>query len=119
MTRNWHRPSRGAPSGMAMAAPEAVIAAAVRSPIGRAVKGSLAELRSDDLTAQIVQAALDQLPQLDRAEIDDLLLGCGEPYDEQGGNMARRVAVQLGLDGMRGTTVTRFCASGLQTTRHP
>ncbi len=97
--------------------PEAVIAAAARSPIGRAGKGSLTELRADDMAARIVRAALDQLPQLDPTEIDDLHLGCGHPYDEQGGNLARRVAVQLGFDGLPGATVNRFCSSSLQTTR--
>ncbi|OJU82831.1 MAG: acetyl-CoA acetyltransferase [Solirubrobacterales bacterium 70-9] len=97
--------------------PEAVIVAAARSPIGRALKGSLTEVRPDDLAAQMVEAALAQVPQLDPAEIDDLHLGCGEPYDEQGGNMARRVAVQLGFDGLPGTTVNRYCSSSLQTTR--
>jgi acetyl-CoA C-acetyltransferase len=97
--------------------PEAVIVAAARSPIGRAVKGSLAGLRPDDLAAAMVQAALDQVPQLDAGELDDLHLGCGEPYDEHGANMARRVAVQLGLDGLAGTTVNRYCSSSLQTTR--
>jgi acetyl-CoA C-acetyltransferase len=97
--------------------PDAVIVAAARSPIGRAVKGSLAGVRPDDLATVIVQAALDQVPQLDPTEVDDLHLGCGEPYDEQGANMARRVAVQLGLDGLPGTTVNRYCSSSLQTTR--
>ena len=96
---------------------DAVIVAAARSPIGRAVKGSLVDLRPDDLAAQVVQAAFDQVPQLDPATVEDLLLGCGEPYDEQGANLARRVAVQLGLDGLPGTTITRFCSSSLQTTR--
>jgi acetyl-CoA C-acetyltransferase len=97
--------------------PEAVIVAAARSPIGRAVKGSLVEMRPDDLAVQVVRAALDQVPQLDPRELDDLHLGCGEPYDEQGANMARRVAVQLGFDHLPGTTVNRFCSSSLQTTR--
>jgi acetyl-CoA C-acetyltransferase len=97
--------------------PEAVIVAAVRSPIGRAVKGSLTQIRPDDLAAKIVGAALGQVPELDPEEIDDLHLGCGEPYDEQGGNLARRVAVQLGLDSLPGTTVNRYCSSSLQTTR--
>jgi acetyl-CoA C-acetyltransferase len=97
--------------------PEAVIVAAARSPIGRAVKGSLVDIRPDDLAAQVVRAALDQVPQLDPRELDDLHLGCGEPYDEQGANMARRVAVQLGYDHLPGTTVNRFCSSSLQTTR--
>ena len=96
---------------------EAVVVAAARSPIGRAVKGSLTQLRPDDLASVIVQAALEQVPQLDPAELDDLHLGCGEPYDEQGANMARRVAVQLGFDHLPGTTVNRYCSSSLQTTR--
>ncbi len=97
--------------------PEAVIVAAARSPIGRAFKGSLKDIRPDDLTVQMVRAALDKVPQLDPAEIDDLLLGCGLPGGEQGYNMARVVAVLLGLDNVPGTTVTRYCASSLQTTR--
>ena len=97
--------------------PEAVIVAAVRSPIGRAFKGSLVTIRPDDLTAQIVRAALDQVPALDPAGVDDLMLGCGLPGGEQGFNLARVVAVLLGLDGVPGTTVTRYCASSLQTIR--
>ncbi|MFY1697897.1 MULTISPECIES: acetyl-CoA C-acetyltransferase [unclassified Solwaraspora] len=97
--------------------PEAVIVAAARSPIGRARKGSLAGMRPDDLTAQLVRAALDQVPALDPAEIGDLMLGCGLPGGEQGDNMARVVAVLLGLDGVPGTTITRYCSSSLQTTR--
>ena len=99
------------------ARPEAVVVAAARSPIGRAFKGSLTEVRPEDLTATIVGAALSQVPQLDPADIDDVYLGTGEPYDEQGANLARRVAVHLGLDSIPGATVTRFCASSLQTTR--
>ncbi|UED85955.1 acetyl-CoA C-acetyltransferase [Streptomyces profundus] len=97
--------------------PEAVIVSAARSPIGRAAKGSLKELRPDDLTAQVVRAALDQVPQLDPADIDDLMLGCGTPSGEQGSNLGRVVAVQLGLDRLPGCTITRYCASSLQTTR--
>ncbi len=97
--------------------PEAVIVAAARSPIGRAYKGSLKELRPDDLAARIVRAALDQVPQLDPGRLDDLVLGCGVPGGEQGFNMARVVAVLLGHDNLPGTTVTRYCASSLQTTR--
>ncbi|MCU0266222.1 MAG: acetyl-CoA C-acetyltransferase [Actinomycetia bacterium] len=97
--------------------PEAVIVAAARSPIGRAHKGSLAGVRPDDLTATIVRAALDQVPQLDPTEIDDLMLGCGLPGGAQGFNMGRVVAVLLGLDHLPGTTITRYCASSLQTTR--
>ncbi|GAB2526236.1 acetyl-CoA C-acetyltransferase [Nocardiopsis aegyptia] len=97
--------------------PEAVIVATARSPIGRAFKGSLKDLRPDDITAQIVGAALAKVPELDPKQIDDLMLGCGLPGGEQGFNMARIVAVQLGLDTVPGTTVTRYCSSSLQTTR--
>jgi acetyl-CoA C-acetyltransferase len=97
--------------------PEAVIVATARSPIGRAFKGSLTTIRPDDLTVQIVRAALDKVPQLDAADIDDLMLGCGLPGGEQGFNMARVVAVLLGYDKLPGTTVTRYCSSSLQTTR--
>jgi acetyl-CoA C-acetyltransferase len=97
--------------------PEAVIVATARSPIGRAGKGSLKDLRPDDLAATIIQAALDKVPQLDPSTIDDLMLGCGLPGGEQGNNLARVVAVLLGRDDLPGTTVTRYCASSLQTTR--
>ncbi|MFW3170513.1 acetyl-CoA C-acetyltransferase [Geodermatophilus sp. CPCC 206100] len=97
--------------------PEAVIVATARSPIGRAFKGSLKDLRPDDLTATIVRAALDQLPALDPTDIDDLILGCGLPGGEQGYNMGRVVSVLLGMDHLPGTTVTRYCSSSLQTTR--
>jgi len=81
-----------------MPAPEAVIVATARSPIGRAAKGSLVDVRPDDLAAGIVRAVLDKVPALDPHEIDDLLLGCGLPGGEQGFNMARVVAVSLGYD---------------------
>ncbi|WP_072806128.1 acetyl-CoA C-acetyltransferase [Rhodococcoides yunnanense] len=97
--------------------PEAVIVSAVRSPIGRAVKGSLASARPDDITAQMIRAALDKIPELDPVDLDDLLLGCGLPGGEQGYNMARNVAIALGYDALPGTTVTRYCSSSLQTTR--
>jgi acetyl-CoA C-acetyltransferase len=97
--------------------PEAVIVAAARSPIGRAFKGSLTGVRADDLAATIVRAALDQVPALDPATLDDIMLGCAQPAGEQGYNLARQVAVRLGLDGVAGTTVARYCASSLQTTR--
>ncbi|AZK94436.1 MULTISPECIES: acetyl-CoA C-acetyltransferase [Streptomyces] len=97
--------------------PEAVIVSAARSPIGRAFKGSLKELRADDLTATIIGAALAKVPELDPAEIDDLMLGCGLPGGEQGYNLARIVAVRMGLDQLPGCTVTRYCSSSLQTSR--
>ncbi|MGI5525540.1 acetyl-CoA C-acetyltransferase [Micromonospora sp. CA-259024] len=96
---------------------DAVIVATARSPIGRAHKGSLRDVRSDDLAATIVQAALDKIPQLDPTTIDDLYLGCGLPGGEQGFNMARVVSTLLGLDTVPGATLTRYCASSLQTTR--
>jgi len=97
--------------------PEAVIVAHTRSPIGRAMKGSLKEIRPDDLLAQVIGSVLEDVPELDPAEIGDLMVGCGLPGGEQGFNMARRVAVQLGFDHLPGTTVTRYCSSSLQTTR--
>jgi acetyl-CoA C-acetyltransferase len=97
--------------------PEAVIVSTARSPIGRAFKGSLTGIRPDDLAAQMVTAALAKVPQLDPADIGDLILGCGLPGGEQGFNMARVVAVLLGYDHLPGTTVNRYCSSSLQTTR--
>ncbi|MCM2419738.1 MULTISPECIES: acetyl-CoA C-acetyltransferase [unclassified Streptomyces] len=97
--------------------PEAVIVSAARSPIGRAFKGSLKDLRPDDLTATIIQAALAKVPELDPRQIDDLMLGCGLPGGEQGYNLGRIVAVQMGMDHLPGCTVTRYCSSSLQTTR--
>jgi acetyl-CoA C-acetyltransferase len=97
--------------------PEAVIVAAARSPIGRAYKGSLTGMRADDLATAMVRAALDQVPAFDPDTIDDLMLGCAQPAGEQGYGLARMVAVQLGLDTVGGTTVQRYCASSLQTTR--
>jgi acetyl-CoA C-acetyltransferase len=97
--------------------PDAVIVAVARTPIGRAFKGSLREVRPDDLAAFAVQTALAQVPELDPATIEDLLLGCGLPGGQQGMNMARIVAVMLGLDTVPGATVTRYCSSSLQTTR--
>jgi len=97
--------------------PEAVIVSHTRSPIGRAGKGSLREIRADDLLVQVIGSLLSDLPALDPDEIGDLMVGCGLPGGEQGFNMARRVAVQLGLDRLPGTTITRYCASSLQTTR--
>jgi acetyl-CoA C-acetyltransferase len=97
--------------------PEAVIVSTARSPIGRAFKGSLKDVRGDDLTVQMIQAALGKVPQLDPKDIDDLMLGCGLPGGEQGYNMGRVVATLLGMDHLPGTTITRYCSSSLQTTR--
>ncbi|MGH9251839.1 MAG: acetyl-CoA C-acyltransferase, partial [Acidimicrobiales bacterium] len=77
--------------------PEAVIVATARSPIGRAAKGSLVDVRPDDMAATVIGAALEKIPALDPATIDDIYVGCAEPRDQHGGNMARRIAVQMGL----------------------
>jgi acetyl-CoA C-acetyltransferase len=97
--------------------PDAVIVSTARSPIGRAFKGSLTQVRPDDLSATVIRAALDKVPALDPEALDDLYLGCAEPAGEQGFNMARVVAVLLGYDGLPGATINRFCASSVQTTR--
>jgi acetyl-CoA C-acetyltransferase len=98
--------------------PEAVIVSTARTPIGRAAKGSLVDARPDDLAAFAIQAALDELPQLPREEIADVMVGCGFPEAKQGMNLGRRVALLAGLPvTVPGTTVNRFCASSLQTIR--
>ncbi len=97
--------------------PEAVIVATGRTPIGRAFKGSLVDLRPDDLAALVVREVLAKVPQLDPATIDDLMLGCGQPAGESGFNIARVVAVLAGLDAVPGVTVNRYCSSSLQTIR--
>jgi acetyl-CoA C-acetyltransferase len=97
--------------------PEAVIVSTARSPIGRAMKGSLIDMRPDDLATQMVRAALDKVPALNPHQINDLILGCGQPGGESGFNLGRVVAVALGYDFLPGTTVNRYCSSSLQTTR--
>ena len=98
--------------------PEAVIVAATRTPIGRARKGSLVDARPDDLAAFAIDAALKQVPELDRSEIVDVMVGCGFPQDRQGMNLGRRAALLAELpETVPGTTVNRFCASSLQTIR--
>jgi acetyl-CoA C-acetyltransferase len=98
--------------------PDAVIAAAARTPIGRARKGSLVDARPDDLVAHAIDAALDRVPELDRGEIVDVLVGCGFPEQRQGMNLGRRAALLAGLpQHVPGATVNRFCASSLQTIR--
>jgi acetyl-CoA C-acetyltransferase len=96
---------------------DAVIVSTARSPIGRAFKGSLVNERPDDITSQIVKAVLAKVPQLDPADVEDLLLGTGSPAGEQGFNMARVVALLSGLDNVPGVTVNRYCSSSLQTIR--
>ena len=97
---------------------EAVIVSTARTPIGRAGKGSLVDARPDDLAAFAVNAALEQVPELPREEIVDVMIGCGFPQERQGMNLGRRVALLAGLpETVPGTTVNRFCASSLQTIR--
>jgi acetyl-CoA C-acetyltransferase len=96
---------------------EAVVVAAVRTPIGRAGKGTLVPMRGDDLATIAVEAALAQVPEVRPDDIEDLMLGCGQPAAEQGFNMARIVAVMSGLVEVPGVTVNRYCSSSLQTVR--
>jgi len=96
---------------------EAVVVATARTPIGRAFKGSLKEIRPDDLSVQVLQAVLDKVPSLDPKDIDDLYWGCAEPSGRQGANLARVITVLAGLDHLPGSTINRFCASSVQTTR--
>jgi len=97
--------------------PEAVIVATGRTPIGRANKGSLVECRPDDLSALVLRSVLEQVPQLNPAEVEDVLLGCGQPAGEAGYNIARVAALLAGLDNVPGVTVNRYCSSSLQTIR--
>lgn len=96
---------------------EAVIVATTRSPIGRAAKGSLVELRTDDMAAQIVRALMAKVPQVSGSDVEDLIMGNGQPSGEAGFNLGRAVAVLAGLDGVPGVTVNRYCSSSLQTIR--
>ncbi len=96
--------------------PEAVIVATARTPIGRANKGSLVECRPDDLSALIIDAVLKKVPQLDPAQVEDVIWGCGQPAGEAGTNVARVSALLSGVD-VPGVTVNRYCSSSLQTIR--
>jgi acetyl-CoA C-acetyltransferase len=97
--------------------PEAVIVATGRTPIGRAVKGSLVECRPDDLAALVIRTVLEKVPQLNPAEVEDVLLGCAQPAGEAGYNMARVAGILAGLENVPGATVNRYCSSSLQTIR--
>ncbi|MEX0797268.1 MAG: acetyl-CoA C-acyltransferase, partial [Acidimicrobiia bacterium] len=98
--------------------PEAVIVATARSPIGRAYKGSLIEVRGDDLAAHAINALMEKVPQVDRSSVNDVMLGCGLTHAEQGFNLARPASLLAGMpDTVPATTVNRFCASSLQTIR--
>jgi acetyl-CoA acyltransferase len=95
--------------------PKAVLVAAVRTPVGRAPKGALSTTRPDDLAATAMSGALDRVPNLDKAEIEDVILGCAQPEGEQGWNIARMAALRAGLPvEIPGVTVNRLCASGLE-----
>jgi acetyl-CoA C-acetyltransferase len=96
---------------------EAVIVSTARTPIGRAFKGSLKQIRPDDLSVQVIQAVLAKVPALDPTLVEDLYWGCAEPSGKHGSNMARVVSVLAGFDGLPGSTINRFCASSVQTTR--
>jgi acetyl-CoA C-acetyltransferase len=97
---------------------EAVIVETVRTPIGRAGKGSLADVRPDDLAAFAIRTLIEKVPAVDAAEVVDVMIGCGFPQERQGMNLARRAVLLAGLpDTVPGTTVNRFCASSLQTIR--
>ena len=96
---------------------EAVIVATARSPIGRAGKGSLVDLRPDDMSAQVVRALMDKVPEVSADHVEDLIMGCGQPAGEAGFNVGRVVAVLAGLEQVPGVTVNRYCSSSLQTIR--
>src|ERR1700677_1324655 len=97
--------------------PEAVIVATGRTPIGRAFKGSLVDMRPDDLTALVIRTVLAKLPELDPQSVEDVIVGCGQPAGESGFNVARVAALLAGLPDVPGVTVNRYCSSSLQTIR--
>jgi acetyl-CoA C-acetyltransferase len=98
--------------------PEAVIVATARSPIGRAYKGSLIEVRADDLAAHAINAVMEKVPEVERSSVNDVMVGCGLTHAEQGFNLARPASLLAGMpDTVPATTVNRFCASSLQTIR--
>jgi acetyl-CoA acyltransferase len=98
---------------------EAVIVSAVRTPVGKAKKGGLATVRPDEMAATVIQALLERTPNLDPAEIEDVVIGCAFPEGEQGLNMARMIALRAGLpDSVPAETINRYCASGVQSIAH-
>ena len=97
--------------------PEAVIVATARSPIGRANKGTLTSIRPDDMAAQIVRALLAKVPSVKASDVEDLIMGIGQPAGEGGFNVGRMVAILAGLGDVPGVTVNRYCSSSLQTIR--
>lgn len=102
----------------AAAIPDAVIVATARSPIGRAYKGSLIDVRADDLAGFAIDAVMNKVPEVDRASVADVMVGCGLTHHEQGFNLARPASLLGGMpESVPATTVNRFCASSLQTIR--
>src|SRR5829696_2244314 len=98
--------------------PDAVIVDAIRTPIGRAAKGSLKDVRADDLAAVPLKALVERNPEIDFAETADILMGCGFPMGEQGYNVGRNAQLLAGIDHhVPAVTVSRFCSSSLQTLR--
>ena len=97
--------------------PEAVIVATARSPIGRAHKGSLVSLRTDEMAAQIVRALMAKVPSVKGSDIEDLIIGVGQPAGEAGFNLGRIVALLAGIPEAPGVVVNRYCSSSLQTIR--
>lgn len=98
--------------------PEAVIVATARTPIGRAYKGSLIDVRADDLAGMAIDAVMNRVPEVDRASVDDVMVGCALTHHEQGYNVARPASLLGGMpETVPATTVNRFCASSLQTIR--
>src|SRR5712664_2329356 len=94
---------------------EVIIASSVRTPVGRAFKGTLRATRPDELAAVVIKGALDRVPQLDPKEIEDVILGCAMPEAEQGMNVARIASLRAGLPvEVSAVTINRFCSSGLQ-----
>jgi acetyl-CoA acyltransferase len=99
-----------------MRSQDAYIVSSVRTAIGKAPRGTLHNLRPDDMGAEVVKGAIAHLPNLDPTQIDDLIFGCSFPEAEQGFNMGRVIAQRAGLpNSVPGVTVNRFCSSGLQT----
>ncbi len=98
---------------------EAVIVSAVRTPVGKAKKGGLATVRPDEMSATVIQALLKRTPNLDPAEIEDVVFGCAFPEGEQGMNIARMIALRAGLpDTVPAETINRYCSSGVQSIAH-
>lgn len=98
---------------------EAVIVSAVRTPVGKAKRGGLATVRPDEMAATVIQELLKRTPNLDPAQIEDVVIGCAFPEGEQGLNMARMIALRAGLpDSVPAETINRYCASGVQSIAH-